>query len=70
MESDVPPRVLLVNECDFSSPGALDAGTALTAKPFGWKDRGQIVQGLKAGLVLIEGNPLVDIDSTLNIRSV
>ena len=61
---------LLVKECGFSPMEALHAGTALTAKLFGWKDRGQIVRGLKADLVLIEGNPLDDIDATLNIRSV
>ncbi|KAF7556161.1 hypothetical protein G7Z17_g1639 [Cylindrodendrum hubeiense] len=61
---------LLVKECGFSPKEALHAGTALTAKLFGWKDRGQIAQGLKADLVLIEGNPLNDIDVTLNIRSV
>ncbi len=61
---------LLVTECDFSPQEALHAGTALTAKLFGWKDGGQIAQGFKADLVLIEGNPLDDIDATLNIRSV
>ncbi|KAI0136838.1 hypothetical protein BJ170DRAFT_677709 [Xylariales sp. AK1849] len=61
---------LLVKECDFSSEEALHAATALTAKLFGWKDRGQIAQGFKADLILIEGNPLDDIDVTLNIRSV
>lgn len=61
---------LLVKECGFSPKEALHAGTALTAKLFGWNDRGQIAQGLKADLVLIGGNPLDDIDATLNIRSV
>lgn len=61
---------LLVKACGFSPKEALHAGTALTAKLFGWKDRGQIAQGLKADLVLIEGNPVDDIDDTLNIRSV
>ncbi|TVY52301.1 Imidazolonepropionase [Lachnellula cervina] len=61
---------LLVKECGFSPKEALHAGTALTAKLFGWKDRGQIAQGLKADIVLLEGNPLDDIDATLNIRGV
>lgn len=61
---------LLVKECEFSPQEALHAGTALTAKLFGWKDRGQIVPGLKADLVLIEGNPIDDIGTALNIRSV
>ncbi|EXJ89343.1 hypothetical protein A1O3_02410 [Capronia epimyces CBS 606.96] len=61
---------LLVEECGFSPKEALYAGTALTAKLFGWNDRGQIAPGLKADLVLLEGNPLHDIDATLNIRNV
>ena len=61
---------LLVKECKFTPKEALHAVTDLTAKLFGWKDRGQIAPGLKADLVLIEGNPLDDIDATLNIRSV
>lgn len=61
---------LLVKECHFSPKEALHAGTALIAKLFGWSDRGQIAAGLKADLVLLEGNPLEDIDVTLNIRSV
>lgn len=61
---------LLVKECGFSPKEALRAGTALTAKLFGWKDRGRIAPGLKADLVLIEGDPLLDIDATLNIASV
>ncbi|KAF2810869.1 uncharacterized protein BDZ99DRAFT_508303 [Mytilinidion resinicola] len=61
---------LLVKECGFSPEEALHAGTALTAKLFGWKDRGEIAEGLKADLVLMEGNPLDDINATLNIRSV
>ncbi len=61
---------LLVNECGFSPMEALHAGTALTAKLFGWKDRGLIAPGFKADLVLIEGNPVDDIEATLNIRTV
>ena len=58
---------LFVKECGFTPKEALYAGTALTADLFGWEDRGQIAQGLKADLVLIKGNPLDDIDATLNI---
>lgn len=59
-----------MKECNFSPRDALHAGTALTAKLFGWMDRGQLSPGFKADLVLIEGNPLDDIDATLNIRGV
>lgn len=34
------------------------------------KDRGRIAEGLRADLVLVEGNPLEDIDRTLDLRGV
>jgi imidazolonepropionase-like amidohydrolase len=61
---------LFVKECGFTPQEALHAGTALTAKLFGFSDRGRIADGLKADLVLVEGNPLEDIDATLNLRGV
>ncbi|CAI6088338.1 unnamed protein product [Clonostachys chloroleuca] len=61
---------LLVKECGFSPQDAIRSATTLTAKVFGLKDRGEVAQGLKADLVLVEGNPTHDIDATLNIKSV
>jgi len=48
----------------------LRAATYLNAKRFKFQDRGQIREGLKADLVLVEGNPLDNIDDTLNLRGV
>jgi imidazolonepropionase-like amidohydrolase len=40
------------------------------ADRFRFADRGRLVEGLNADLLLVEGNPLEDIDATLNIRGV
>jgi imidazolonepropionase-like amidohydrolase len=61
---------LFVRHCSFSPAEALRAATYLTAKRFGFADRGEIKVGLKADLVLVEGNPMEDIDHTLNLRGV
>ncbi|KAI1643682.1 uncharacterized protein F4817DRAFT_349017 [Daldinia loculata] len=61
---------VLVKECGFTPKEALRAGTALVAKRLRLNDRGRIAEGLRADLVLVEGNPLQDIDHTLNIRGV
>ena len=49
---------------------ALRSATSVVAKRFGFSDRGRLAEGLNADLLLVEGNPLEDIDATLNIRGV
>lgn len=61
---------LFVEECGFTPKEALRSATSLTAKRFGFADRGIIAEGKKADLLLVEGNPLEDIDHTLDIRAV
>ncbi|KAI1771025.1 hypothetical protein F4818DRAFT_454915 [Hypoxylon cercidicola] len=61
---------LFVNKCGFTPKEALRSGTSLVAKRLRLGDRGRIAEGLRADLVLIEGNPLENIDSTLDIRGV
>ncbi|OTB17651.1 hypothetical protein K445DRAFT_315397 [Daldinia sp. EC12] len=61
---------LLVRKCGFTPTEALRAGTSLAAKRLRFNDRGRIAEGLRADLVLVEGNPLQDIDHTLNLRGV
>lgn len=61
---------LFVKHCGFSPAEALRAATFLNAKRFGFTDRGQIKEGLRADLVLVEGNPLEGIDATLDLRGV
>lgn len=49
---------------------ALDAATSLPAEHFGLPDRGRIAAGLRADLVLLDSDPLIDIGATRSIRSV
>ncbi|KAI1269489.1 hypothetical protein F5Y18DRAFT_370182 [Xylariaceae sp. FL1019] len=49
---------------------ALGAATALPAAYFNLHDRGRVEMGLKADLVLVEGDPTVNISATRKIRQV
>ncbi|MEU7898713.1 amidohydrolase family protein [Nonomuraea sp. NPDC049152] len=49
---------------------ALTAATAAPARHFGLADRGRIAPGLRADLVLVDGDPTADIDHTLDILGV
>jgi len=61
---------LFVNQAGFTPEEAIRAATSLPAQRFNFSDRGQIKEGLRADLLLVEGNPLEDIDNTLNLRAV
>ncbi|KAF2502431.1 hypothetical protein BU16DRAFT_8453 [Lophium mytilinum] len=61
---------LLVNEVGMSPEEALRSATAVTAKRFRFNDRGRLAAGLKADLLLVAGNPLENIEDTLNLRGV
>ena len=49
---------------------ALRAATIVPAEYFGLRDRGAISPGLRADLLLIDGDPTADISATRNIRGV
>ena len=49
---------------------ALRAATSVPARRFGLTDRGRIAEGLRADLVLVDGDPTVSISSTLDIQQV
>jgi imidazolonepropionase-like amidohydrolase len=49
---------------------ALHAGTAAAAGRFGLPDRGRIAPGLRADLLLVDGDPTADITATRAIRAV
>ncbi|MEO6090540.1 MAG: amidohydrolase family protein [Umezawaea sp.] len=49
---------------------ALRAATATTARRFRLTDRGRIAEGLRADLLLVDGDPTTTISDTLNTRAV
>ncbi|GAB1819050.1 amidohydrolase family protein [Herbidospora sp. RD11066] len=49
---------------------ALRAATSVPARRFGLTDRGRIAAGLRADLLLVDGDPTVTIGDTLNLRRV
>ncbi|CAI6238713.1 unnamed protein product [Periconia digitata] len=61
---------LFVHEIGMSPIEALTSATSKVASRFGFKDIGKIEQGYLADLLLVEGNPIDDIDKTLEIRGV
>jgi len=60
----------LLVQSGLSPVEALNAATALPARIFGLVDRGRIAKGLRADLLLVEGNPLVNIKDTRRIAGI
>jgi len=54
----------------LSPAQALAAATATPARVFGLADRGRIAKGLRADLVLVEGDPTSDVTATRAIRRI
>ena len=54
----------LLVEAGLTPAEALRAATSAPAEVFGLKDRGRIAPGLRADLVLVEGDPSLDIRAT------
>ena len=61
---------MFVKECGFSPVEALRSATSVAAKRLNFRDRGLIREGMRADLVLVEGDPTGNIDITLNLRGV
>ncbi|MDL9937212.1 amidohydrolase family protein [Gordonia sp. ABSL1-1] len=57
-------------QAGFTPSEALTAATATTARRFGLDDRGRVAVGLRADLLLVDGDPTTDIDDTLNTLAV
>ncbi|WIV54091.1 amidohydrolase family protein [Amycolatopsis nalaikhensis] len=49
---------------------ALRAATATTARRFGLTDRGRIAEGLRADVLLVDGDPTTNIGDTLSTRAI
>src|SRR5262249_44051055 len=62
--------VLLVQDGLGSATAALKAATSAPARRFGLMDRGRIAPGLRADLVLVDGDPTVNIHDTRRIVAV
>jgi imidazolonepropionase-like amidohydrolase len=54
----------------LSPTQALRAATATTARRFALPDRGRIAEGLRADLLLVDGDPTTTITDTLNTRAI
>nr|BFE59343.1 amidohydrolase family protein [Dactylosporangium thailandense] len=57
-------------EAGLSPVEALRAATSTPARRFGLTDRGRIAAGLRADLLLVDGDPTTTITDTLNTRAV
>jgi imidazolonepropionase-like amidohydrolase len=57
----------LLVEAGLTATQALTAATSAPARAFGLEDRGRISPGLRADLVVVEGDPTVDITDTRNL---
>lgn len=60
----------LLTLAGLSPKEALVAATSAAASAYGLEDRGRIAPGLRADLLLVDGNPLDDIKATRRIRHI
>ena len=61
----------LLKECGLSNAEVIRAATEQNARYFRIEDRlGRIESGKLADLVLVDGNPLKDLDALRNVRGV
>jgi len=63
-------ELVLLTEAGLSNEEALAAATSAPARHFGLDDRGRIAPGLRADLVLVDGDPTRDITATGSIVDV
>ena len=54
-------------DAGMSPPSALAAATSVAARAFRMSDRGRIAPGMRADLLLVDGDPTADIHATRNI---
>jgi imidazolonepropionase-like amidohydrolase len=60
----------LLARAGLSPAEALAAATSVPARLFGLADRGRIARGLRADLLLVDGDPCADITATRDIVAI
>ncbi|EON96441.1 putative organophosphate acid anhydrase protein [Phaeoacremonium minimum UCRPA7] len=68
--ASVHHELQLLVQAGLTTVDALKAATSVPARRFGLKDRGHVKEGLRADLLLVEGNPTINISDTLSIKGV
>ncbi|POH69794.1 imidazolonepropionase [Cryobacterium zongtaii] len=68
--ASVHHELQLLVQAGLSPVQALTAATSTPARRFGLSDRGRVAEGLRADLLLVDGDPTTNIADTLSIRSV
>jgi imidazolonepropionase-like amidohydrolase len=63
-------ELALLVRAGLSPAEALAAATSVPARCFGLTDRGRIAHGLRADLLLVDGDPCADITATRNIAAI
>lgn len=63
-------ELVLLTDAGMSPVAALAAATSRVADRFGLTDRGRVAPGLRADLLLVDGDPATDITATLAIAEV
>jgi imidazolonepropionase-like amidohydrolase len=63
-------ELMLLVRAGLTPAAALAAATSAPARLFGLTDRGRIVPGLRADLLLVDGDPCADITATRNIAAI
>ena len=68
--ASVHHELQLLVQAGLTPAQALTAATSTPARRFGLTDRGRIARGLRADLLLVDGDPTTTISDTLSIRTV
>ena len=68
--ASVHRELVLLVEAGLSPREALTVATSAPADAFGLTDRGRIRAGLHADLILVEGDPTIDVEATIGIKRI